>query len=27
LPRILEGLARAGFETVPVGELIEAAAS
>ena len=26
LPRILEGLARAGFETVPVGELLEAAA-
>jgi peptidoglycan-N-acetylglucosamine deacetylase len=26
LPRILEGLARAGFETVPMGELLEARA-
>ena len=26
LPRILEGLARAGFEAVPVGELLEARA-
>jgi peptidoglycan-N-acetylglucosamine deacetylase len=26
LPRILEGLVRAGFETVPVGELLEARA-